>query len=579
MTNSRYVLEKKGDIMKTKIMIAVTLLIIIGIILSVNINGVSYVQASSEDTADEVYDIYYKGKRIRHLDAHVINNGVYLPVDMIGEYLFNAGIGIDEKNSCITIDIAQQNLMLEDARVLDFIRQNMGQAVIPLRNIENEYYMPLDVLKTFFRVTYTIEGDDVYIEQANDIMQFAKINKSMVQVKPSVEDLRSEGLYLNVDDTLEVIKETDRYYKVKTSDGITCFVKKGDVNLFNIDLSLVDYYNTKKRKINYENQKINLVWEYVYRNTPTPPEGKINGIDVLSPTWFYIKDVEGNLGNKADKAYLNDVHNKGYQVWGLVTNSFNSELTHKVLNDEALTQKVIAQLLFYASLYDLDGINVDFESVKDEDRQALTNFVAALRYYTEMQGLNLSIDVMIPVPWTVEYDRAALSELVDFIAVMTYDEHWSKSPTAGSVASHNWVENALIKTLEEVPPQKLLLGIPLYTRLWTEYEENGEHKVQSKSMSMEDVRNLVREKNLDVRWLDVEKQYYIEYTEDNKTYKVWIEDGRSIAHRLGLAEKYDLAGTACWRKGFEDESVWDIFNEVLKNRTSYTNFNYMEYVD
>ncbi len=566
--------------MKTKIMIIVTLLIIIGIILSVNINDVSYVQASSDiGEEQDTYDIYYGSKRIRNLDAYVINNGVYLPCDMIGQYLYNPGIEIDEKNSSIIIYMPHQNLMLEDPIILDFVRQNMEQAVIPLRNINNQYYMPLDVLKTFFRVTYTIEDDNVYIEQANDIIKFGKINKSMVQAKPSVQDPRSEELYLNMNDTLEIIKETDHYYKAKTSDDIICFVKKGDVSLYEVDLSLVDYYNVKKRKINFEDQKINLVWEYVYRNTPAPPEDKINGIDVLSPTWFYIKDSEGNLGNKADKAYLNDVRNKGYQIWGLVTNSFNSELTHTVLNDEALTRKVIAQLLFYASLYDMDGINIDFEYVKDEDRDALTNFVGTLRYYTEIQGLNLSIDVMIPTSWTVEYDRAALSNFVDYVAVMTYDEHWSKCPTAGSVASHGWVEKAVINTLKEVPPEKLLLGIPLYTRIWKEWEENGEHKISSKSMSMEDVRNLVNEKNLYVQWLDYEKQYYIEYSENNATYKVWIEDGRSIAHRLGLAEKYDLAGTACWRKGFEDESVWDIFDDVLKNQASYSKYKDMEYMN
>lgn len=564
--------------MKTKIMILLTLLIIIGIILYVNIDGISYVEASADinDNEDSFY-IYYEGKKVSDLEAYVINNGAYIPCDMLGSYLNNPGIEVDEKNNSIIINIGQENLILEDPIILDFIRQNMSQAVIPIKNIENQYYMPLDVLKTFFHVKYNIVGNRVYIEQANNVIKLGKINKDMVKVKPSLQDTRSEGLYLNINDSVEIIDETDHFYKIETYDGITCFVKKGDVTIHEIDLAQVDYYQIKKRKVDYKNQKINLVWEYVYKNTPAAPEEKINSIDVLSPTWFYIKDSEGNLGNKADKGYLNEVHSKGYQVWGLVTNSFNSELTHTILTDDALTKKVIAQMLFYASLYDLDGINIDFESVKDDDRQPLTNFVSMLRYYTEKQGLNLSIDVMIPTSWTVEYDRAALSNLVDYIAVMTYDEHWSKCPTAGSVASYGWVENALKKTLQEVPSDKLLLGIPLYTRLWTEWYENGEPKISSKSMSMEDVRALVNEKNLNVQWLDDGKQYYIEYAENDKTYKIWIEDGRSIAYRLGLVEQYDLAGSACWRKGFEDESVWDIFNDILKNGISSSQYKEMDY--
>lgn len=565
--------------MKTKLMIFLMLLIIISIILTVNTNITSYVQAVSDiSESEDIYYIYYEEKEAKNHNAYVINGGVYLPCNMIGTYLNNQGIEIDEKNSQIIIHLAQETIMLEEPIVLDFIKQNMEQAVIPLRVIEEEYYMPLDVLKTFFHVTYSIKDQKVYIEQANHIIQLGKINKDMIKAKPSVIDKRSKDLYFNMNDTLKIIKETEHYYKVKTSDNIYAYVKKEDITILDsIDLSQVDYYYFNRKKVDYKDQKINLVWEYVYRNTPTPPENKIEGIDVLSPTWFYIKDTEGNLGNKGDKAYLNNVHKNGYQVWGLVTNSFNSELTHTVLNDEVLTKKVVAQLLFYANLYELDGINIDFESIKDDDRQALTNFVALLRYYTKMQGLYLSIDVMIPTPWTVEYDRSALSNLVDYIAVMTYDQHWSKCPTAGSVASYDWVERAVQKTLEEVSPEKLLLGIPLYTRLWTEWEENNEHKIQSKSMSMEEVRNLIDEKNLNVQWLDKEKQYYIEYEEDNKVYKVWIEDERSIANRLGLLNQYDLAGSACWRKGFEEESVWELFDEIIKNHVPYTKYIDMEY--
>ncbi len=556
------------------------LMILSMIIVFVNVDGFLFAEALSDvDIKDSEIDIYFKGDRIRNESAYSINSGIYLPCSMIGKQIRSSKITVDDVNKQIVINISKADLILEDPEVTDFIKRNMENAYIPLRNIEGELYFPLDVLESFFHVTYSRDRNRIYIEEATESLKsMARINKESVEVKPSVTDKRSEDLILSSNDILQIIKETDNYYKVKTEEGVTCFLKKNDVDIFSIDLSQVDFYNFKREKMDYGREKINLVWEYVYLNTPVPDNDKNDAIDILSPTWFYIKDAEGNLGNKADKGYLNQVHREGYKVWGLVTNSFNGDLTHTVLNDEKLTKKVVAQLLFYAGLYDLDGLNIDFESVKDEDRDALTNFVSIMRYYTEKQGLNLSIDIMVPASWTVEYDRKALSQLVDYIAVMTYDEHWAGSTISGSVASYDWVNNYVIKSLEDIPSEKLLVGIPLYTRLWIETADgNGGKTVSSQSLSMEQVRDIIREKNLRVNWLDKEKQYYIEYFEDDKTYKVWIEDSRSIAYKLSLIEEYDLAGSASWRKGFEEESVWDVFEDIVKKGISYKEYRELEY--
>lgn len=558
---------KKGKIMMFNKKLFLFLILLAMMTTLIGLDGLLYAQAVSDSSDEpEAWDIYFGNKKIRGEDGYVINNGVYLPCDVIGKYIKNSAVTVDEANNKIILDVSQLNIQLGDQEVLDFIEENMQEAYIPLKNIRDELYFPLDVLKSFFHVSYELSGDNIYIEDVEGLKTMGEITTDNAQVKPSVSDDQSIDLQFKKGDIVEFIKETDHYYKVLTMNGISCFVYKNDISLFNIDLSQVDLYSFKKQKDIEYSKKINLVWEYVYKNTPAPDDEKNEAIDIISPTWFYFNDTEGNLGNKADKGYLNQVKANGYQVWGLVTNSFNGDLTNKILNDDALSKKVAAQLMFYASLYDLDGLNIDFENVKDEDRQALTNFIALLRQYTEKQGLYLSIDVMIPASWTVEYDRAALSELVDYIAVMTYDEHWSSSTVAGSVASYGWVKNAVKNTLKDVPSEKLLLGIPLYTRLWIEANE----QVSSQSLSMDQVRQLVEDKRLKTEWLDEEKQYYIEYEEDNKSYKVWIEDSRSLAHKLGLVEKYNLGGSASWRKGFEEDQVWKIFQDIVKNNQSYT---------
>jgi len=236
--------------------------------------------------------------------------------------------------------------------------------------------------------------------------------------------------------------------------------------------------------------------------------------------------------------------------------------TTTVFNNSALLNRSVAQYLFYSCLYEADGINIDYEQVADSDAAGLTAFTSLLRQYTERQGLNLSIDTLVPKPWTIEYDRKALSGSVDYIAVMTYDEHYGGSPTAGSVASMPWVVDAVEKTLKEVPSGKVLLGIPLYTRVWV-VDSSGK-VIRNPSASMPYIQNLIIEKNITPLWLEKEKQYYISYPNGEYTDRIWIEDTRSVANRLSLVHDYDLAGSACWEYRWSMPEIWPVFNGMLK---------------
>jgi spore germination protein YaaH len=287
-----------------------------------------------------------------------------------------------------------------------------------------------------------------------------------------------------------------------------------------------------------------------------------------APTWFdLIVEGDGNIENLGDKGYTEAAHAGGYMVWATITNSFSTKgstaFTTKTFNNSALLNKSVAQYIFYSCLYDVDGINIDYEDVADGDAAGLVAFTALLRNYTERQGLVLSIDTLIPRPWTIEYDRAALSKYVDYLAVMTYDEHYSSSPAAGSVASLPWVESAVKDILKDVPASKLLLGVPLYTRIWT---VDGAGKIISNpAAKMPEVRSLLESKGLTPVWLDREKQYYAEYPDGANTARIWIEDSRSIANRLNLVSKYNLAGAACWQLRQGEDQIWDVFDGMLKN--------------
>jgi spore germination protein YaaH len=153
--------------------------------------------------------------------------------------------------------------------------------------------------------------------------------------------------------------------------------------------------------------------------------------------------------------------------------------------------------------------------------------------------------------------------------VMAYDEHWASSPKSGSVASLPWVETSLLRIMEEdgVPASKLILSMPLYTRIWTEKTgEDGKVEVSSKAVGMEAIRTLLAEKKLTPVLDKAAGQNYVEYTENGELKRIWIEDEVSMQARVALARKYDLAGVATWQRAFQTPSTWTTIDNELTKR-------------
>ena len=313
----------------------------------------------------------------------------------------------------------------------------------------------------------------------------------------------------------------------------------------------------------------NVVWDHVTgEQRDLAVEKQLSGLHVISPTWFAVVNEAGLVLNNANRKYVDDAHSKNYQVWALVSNSFNKDLTKKILADEQAQANIIKQLVTYVSMYNLDGINVDFENIYDDDKDRLTAFLTKLGAALKEQNVVFSIDVTVPSKssfWSLCYDRQALGRIADYIMVMTYDEHWRLSPISGSTASLPWVEKGVTAMLAEVPKAKLLLGIPFYTREWEEtITEEGKVSVKSQALSMEQADKRISDNHASVTWLDDKGQHYVEYEKNGKRYRIWLEDKDSIELKARLVAKYGLAGTASWRKGFEKEEIWNVLLATAK---------------
>jgi spore germination protein YaaH len=316
--------------------------------------------------------------------------------------------------------------------------------------------------------------------------------------------------------------------------------------------------------------KVNLVWQH--KNLPDVDLANIptvEGLNVVSPCWYEIEDATGKLKDKSVEEYCLNARRKSYLVWPLITSSFNPEMFHQVLENSQARQFVITQLIDAAHKHNFDGINLDFENIRDTDKDKLTSFVAELTKALHKEKLTVSMDVTTPsgAPyWSNCYDRKALAENVDYMMLMAYDQYTPSMHKAGPTAALDWVEKGLQATLTQVPAKKLVLGIPLYMRIWE--EDLTTHKVTGKTLSMSNAEKVTTAKSILPSWKGVywEKKALLEcsYEENDKRYTYWLEDANSIRRKAALVKQYDLAGVASWRKGFETPDVWPVLAAAVK---------------
>lgn len=511
--------------------------------------------------------IYLMGELISQ-EAYYEEEELYLPFGLIKERI-DPTIQWDEKNKLVIITTGENVFHF----TLGFKEglQNLEpySFTYPVIQKDGLVYLPADPLKEFYnlQITEDVENSVVRIHNLKQPVQQGKIVKAgKLRHNPSA---RAPWLAKTVqEETVRVFRENQGWYWIETEDGRMGYIDKMEVELTRIETPVISKnvyppWNPLKKPVI-------MTWEYVGQKTANPREiGQLEGVQVVSPTWFHLRD-NGLVANNADMKYVKWAQENGRLVWALFDNGFNPDLTHTFLNDAALRLKAIKQIMSFVELYQLDGINIDFENMYLEDKDAFVQFIRELAPLLHDKERTLTVDVTfhsLSETWSMCYDRKRLAEVADYLMVMAYDEHGSGSKVAGSVSSLPWVERGLQRMLEEVPPEKLILGIPFYTRLWTEEtDEKGGMKLTSKALSMERADSWVRENRAEVRDDAATGQRYAELKQGNTTYRMWLEDSTSITKRIELMKKYRLAGVAAWRRGFEKEEIWPVLGSLVNKR-------------
>ena len=247
------------------------------------------------------------------------------------------------------------------------------------------------------------------------------------------------------------------------------------------------------------------------------------------------------------------------------SNNSLKDTTSQILNDYEKRESMIENLISLVEKYDIDGVNVDFENMNESDKDVYSRFLIELAPRLKKMGKTLSVDVTAPdgsATWSLCFDRDVIADVSDYVIFMAYDQYGTGSSKAGTTAGYNWVEANIKKFLgqEDVPPEKLVLGIPLYMRTW---EEKRDGTYVPNIVNMNDLFDVLPENQV-ATWDEDLKQYYVEYEKKGKKYKMWIENEKSIGEKINLAKKYNLAGIAFWEKDREPNTeFWTFVKEEL----------------
>lgn len=489
-------------------------------------------------------------------------NVIYMSREDIKNY-FDKYIMVDEDNDQIVTTFGEKIGVLPLNQNIIKINDSTVNVLSGAIKKDDTYYLPISEMSK----VYNIEID--YIKN-NQILVLSSLNRELIRTDVA-KNCSVKYKPTSFSKTIDKLKKGDKVIKVeKTNDTWTKIrTKNGYVGYVKTNILQNEVYVREEIKNSEATEKINLVWDYYseYAKAPNRNGTTIEGINVVSPAFFSLVSkgngaINTNIGDNGLN-YIKWAKNNNYKVWPIFSNNSYKETTSEILNSYELRTKLINDIVTLAVNYELDGINIDFENMNTEDKDVFSRFIIELKPKLQEAGIKLSVDVTAPdggSSWSECYNRNVIGDVADYIVFMAYDQYGVGSKKAGTTAGFNWVETNLKKFIdrEEIDSNKIILGIPLYTRLWA--ESNG--TVTSKTVNMKNI-DKVLPSGVSKQWDDELKQYYVEYTEKGKIYKMWIEDEESIKNKVSLVKTYNLAGVAAWAKDREKDTIWSIIKEAL----------------
>lgn len=471
----------------------------------------------------------------------------------------------ETKGILLTTSGGVQTLLPGDAAVA---KTPGGQPAVQQES-DGTVYISLDVVKEYTDLDYAYYSDPnrVVIRNEWDGMEQATVQSDTAQVrqKGGIKSLILADVQKG--DTLLYLENLDNWCKVMTADGYTGYIQTEDIS----EPEAIEARTAKKDS--YEritrDHKINLVW---HQSTSTESNdamaemtAEMTGVNVISPTWFSVTDETGTISSLASADYVKLAHDAGREVWGLIDN-FNEAFDETTdLAYASVRSRIIEQLLAEAASCGMDGINVDFENLKEAGIPHYLQFLRELTSAAHAQNLVVSVDTPVPQAYTMYYQRGEQARFVDYMIVMAYDEHFAGSEEAGSVSSLPFVQQAVEEMTRVMPADQVICGIPFYTRVWT--EKFGQSAITSEVLGMDGAKNYAKENHMTETWDASLGQNVATVETSDARYTIWMEDEQSMEEKLKVIQSADLAGVAEWKLGFECADVWSLISEYIETNS------------
>lgn len=471
----------------------------------------------------------------------------------------------ETKGILLTTSGGVQTLLPGDAAVA---KTPGGQPAVQQES-DGTVYISMDVVKEYTDLDYAYYSDPnrVVIRNEWDGVEQATVQSDTAQVrqKGGIKSLILADVQKG--DTLLYLENLDNWCKVMTADGYTGYIQTEDIS----EPEAIEARTAKKDS--YEritrDHKINLVW---HQSTSTESNdamaemtAEMTGVNVISPTWFSVTDETGTISSLASADYVKLAHDAGREVWGLIDN-FNEAFDETTdLAYASVRSRIIEQLLAEAASCGMDGINVDFENLKEAGIPHYLQFLRELTSAAHAQNLVVSVDTPVPQAYTMYYQRGEQARFVDYMIVMAYDEHFAGSEEAGSVSSLPFVQQAVEEMTRVMPADQVICGIPFYTRVWT--EKFGQSAITSEVLGMDGAKNYAKENQMTETWDASLGQNVATVETSDARYTIWMEDEQSMEEKLKVIQSADLAGVAEWKLGFERADVWSLISEYIETNS------------
>lgn len=471
----------------------------------------------------------------------------------------------ETKGILLTTSGGVQTLLPGDAAVA---KTPGGQPAVQQES-DGTVYISLDVVKEYTDLDYAYYSDPnrVVIRNEWDGVEQATVQSDTAQVRQKGGIKSLILVDVQKGDTLLYLENLDNWCKVMTADGYTGYIQTEDIS----EPEAIEARTAKKDS--YEritrDHKINLVW---HQSTSTESNdamaemtAEMTGVNVISPTWFSVTDETGTISSLASADYVKLAHEAGREVWGLIDN-FNEAFDETTdLAYASVRSRIIEQLLAEAASCGMDGINVDFENLKEAGIPHYLQFLRELTSAAHAQNLVVSVDTPVPQAYTMYYQRGEQARFVDYMIVMAYDEHFAGSEEAGSVSSLPFVQQAVEEMTRVMPADQVICGIPFYTRVWT--EKFGQSAITSEVLGMDGAKNYAKENQMTETWDASLGQNVATVETSDARYTIWMEDEQSMEEKLKVIQSADLAGVAEWKLGFECADVWSLISEYIETNS------------